>query len=131
MAERRKFAQDTDVTESKSRFEIESNLEKYGVDEYACRRTATEAAVGFKTDGVNYVITIQTSPDPKENRRRWRSLALLVKANLVAVDDGIVTMREAFMPYIMTRSGETLYKALEAKIEQSANSNSVLSLEAK
>lgn len=120
MAEKRKFAQDTEVTESKSRYEIESNLEKYGVDEYACKKTATESTVWFKKDGVAFMVTIAVSPDAKENRRRWRSLALLVKANLVAIDDNIVTFREAFMPYIVTNDGRSLYKVLSPKIDQAS-----------
>lgn len=128
---KRKFAQDTEVTESKSRYEIEANLEKYGVDESGCKKTAHEASVAFRKDGVSFMLTIQASNDPKENRRRWRSLALLVKANLVAIDDEIVTFREAFMPYIVTSNGQTLFKSLEQKIEQSSLAGGLLALEEK
>lgn len=43
-----------------------------------------------------------------EARRRWREMALLVKAKLVAVKSGIVTVAEEFLPYVVLDNGETV-----------------------
>jgi len=43
-----------------------------------------------------------------EMRRRWRSLALVLKAKLEAVSTGIVTFEEEFLPYIVLPGGQTV-----------------------
>lgn len=42
-----------------------------------------------------------------EEQRMWRSLVLIVKALLVAVADGVLTLSDAFLPYTMLPDGET------------------------
>lgn len=43
-----------------------------------------------------------------EERRRWRSLLLVIKARLVAVDDGVETLETAFLPWVVLPSGQTI-----------------------
>jgi len=43
-----------------------------------------------------------------EERRLWRSLVLVIKALLVAVADGVIDLSEAFMPYMLLPSGQTI-----------------------
>jgi hypothetical protein len=41
-------------------------------------------------------------------RECWRALLLLIKANLEAVDRGIVRAEEAFMAFLIAPSGQTV-----------------------
>ena len=43
-----------------------------------------------------------------EERRRWRSLVLVVKALLVGINDGVISLSDAFLPYTVLPSGETV-----------------------
>lgn len=45
----------------------------------------------------------------QEERRRWRALALVVKANLEAIDSGITTVMEAFFPWLVLPNGATVW----------------------
>lgn len=43
-----------------------------------------------------------------EDRRLWRCLLLLVKGNLEAVESGIVTLQEVFLPFTVLADGRTM-----------------------
>ncbi len=43
-----------------------------------------------------------------EERRLWRALVLVIKALLVAIADGVIDLSEAFMPYMLLPSGQTI-----------------------
>jgi hypothetical protein len=43
-----------------------------------------------------------------EEKRRWRSLVLVVKALLVGVADGVISLSDAFLPYSVLPSGDTV-----------------------
>jgi len=43
-----------------------------------------------------------------EYRRRWRAKYMLTKALLVAVQDGDITLAEAFLPYMLLPDGSTV-----------------------
>lgn len=43
-----------------------------------------------------------------EERRRWRSLVLVVKALLVGIADGVITLSDAFLPYTLLPDGSTV-----------------------
>ena len=43
-----------------------------------------------------------------EVRRRWRALAAVIKAKLVAVEDNISTMEQEFLAYVVLPNGQTL-----------------------
>jgi hypothetical protein len=43
-----------------------------------------------------------------EERRRWRSLVLVIKALLVGIDDGVISLSDAFLAYTVLPSGETV-----------------------
>lgn len=134
------FARNTQVTEARSRDEIERLLMRYGADEFGYVTRATEAIVGFVYRGVRVQMTIPL-PDrdaaeftrtpsrgttrtnsqafkawDAEKRRRWRSLCAVIKALLIGVDDGVLTFEEAFMPYIRWGNGLTTSQMLLPKI---------------
>lgn len=50
-------------------------------------------------------------------RQRWRSLANLIKATLAAVEDGIITAEDAFLPYtVVTPDGRTVAEIVGPQI---------------
>jgi hypothetical protein len=50
-------------------------------------------------------------------RARWRALALIIKAKFVAVEDGIVSIEEEFMPYVVLPDGRTVSEHAQPAIE--------------
>src|SRR5690349_2907857 len=105
------FAADTEVTPEKSRSEIERTVKKYGADEFGYGEIPSGAFVTFRIGGrrVKFTIPYPSADDPlikftpsgrwrptkeipiaraKELRRRWRSLALAIKAKLEIAQSG-------------------------------------------
>lgn len=73
----------------------------------------TDTATGKKrsaTDAASFAA--------KEDRRRWRALALSIKAKLVAVEDGIETFEQAFMAHIVMPDGLTIGQHVTPRIAQ-------------
>jgi hypothetical protein len=52
-----------------------------------------------------------------EFRRRWRSLLLVTKARLVAVQDGVQTLEEAFMADVILPDGSTVGEWLHPQLD--------------
>lgn len=52
-----------------------------------------------------------------EERRRWRSLLLVIKARLVAVDDGVETLETAFLPWVVLPNGQTIAQWLGPQLD--------------
>ena len=52
-----------------------------------------------------------------DERRLWRSLVLVVKALLVAVADGVLTLSDAFMPYMLLPSGQTVSEWTDPQLD--------------
>ncbi len=50
-------------------------------------------------------------------RSRWRSLALVIKAKLVAVDEGVVTFEQEFGMHFVLPGGSTVYEQVAPQIE--------------
>ena len=49
-----------------------------------------------------------TRMQDQEEKRRWRALVLVVKALLVGVADGVISLSDAFLPYTMLPDGSTV-----------------------
>jgi hypothetical protein len=136
------YAQNTKVDVSASIAEIQSITERYGADQFMFGTTETQGFVGFRVNGrmVKYILPLpkkderrlriteagreRTSPDSilnewkREVRRCWRSLALLIKANLDAVQTGIITFDLAFLGAIMLPNGSTVGAWMEPQVEE-------------
>lgn len=52
-----------------------------------------------------------------EERRRWRSLLLVTKARLVAIDDGVQTIEQAFMADLVLPDGSTVGEWLAPQLD--------------
>lgn len=127
-----RYAAGTSVSSEASRNEIERTLRRFGATEFAYGWQAGHAAVGFVIGGrqVRFVLQMpdrnarefthtptrgtRRSPAEAEKayeqavRQRWRALAAVIKAKLVAVSEGIVTIEEEFLAHFVLPSGATV-----------------------
>lgn len=135
------YAARTDVTSEKSRSEIERTLQRYGATSFAYGTDddLNAAMIGFKAQGrqIRFVLTMPSRTERRfthhaagprtasaaENlyeqavRQKWRALLLIVKAKLEAVESGIVTFEQEFLPHIIMPGGKTVYESVAAGIE--------------
>lgn len=126
------YAENTVVTESKSKIEIDEMLRKWKaasvaigedqnagivvfvVNEWHVRfrcpmPTAEQAAKGAKSARRHYPTDAQKAEWlDQERRRRWRALLLTIKAKLVSVENGIEKFEEAFLAHIVIAGGLTV-----------------------
>ena len=126
------YASETRVPVEQSRDEIEKLLKRYGADAfgYATDGATNVAAVKFRAADrwVRFHLPMPTiescrvarsrgrsarrltesqaeNARDKETRRRWRALALLIKAKLEAVATGIVIFEKEFLAHIVVPGG--------------------------
>lgn len=143
-----KYAASTSVSSETSRSEIARTVTRYGASQFAYMEAADRAVVAFVYQGRQVRLSL-TLPDKRDNeftayqdrygnwkrrtetasaglyeqaiRQRWRALALVVKANLEAVEAGIFTFEEAFLGALVLPSGRSVYEevmpAVTAAIE--------------
>lgn len=138
------YAANTQVPIERSRAELERILKRYGAKEMSTFSSDEIAAVSFVAHGRKVRFTLHLARDSdapekhkrkryssklrtyvpgvarvdiwcdKENRRRWRSLLLSIKAKLEAVSSGVADFDEEFLANIVTHDGKaTIYEALK------------------
>lgn len=112
---------------------------RHGADQFARSWSASAVVVAFRIGG-RYVKMALPVPDradyrltptnirrtdaqrdaayDKEIRRRWRCLLAVVKAKLVAVEDGISTLEREFMADVLLPDGTTLGEWVQPQIER-------------
>lgn len=125
------YAKDTSVPASKTKAEIENTLTRFGASRFVYGWEDTRAVVGFTYEGFHVRLVlpfpdrkdrdIQYTPTgilrtalqiedqyDKEVRRRWRAFGAVIKAKLVAVNDGITTVEREFFAGLVLPNGETM-----------------------
>jgi hypothetical protein len=133
----------TNVPVEKSQAEIRKLLQRFGVDRLAFGEERDDnkqrwAAVTFQTRALGVrmrvplkqvsehdvrsravrarsktVDEIRNDMYAQEERRIWRVLAWNLKARLVAVDEGLESFEEAFLPHLIDpRTNRTIYQHL-------------------
>ena len=143
-----KYAEGTTVAASRSLEEIKSTLIRFGAD----RDTFTYAEMGRRvalqfTVKTRVVRMEMTLPDYEafakdrygrrrlehviqkdweaECRRVWRTLAVLVKAKLAAIADGISTFEREFMADLLLPSGETVGRHVIEHLDEAMRTGAV------
>jgi hypothetical protein len=123
------YAEGTRVPVGNSRAELERVLVRYGADAFSYGQDDERAVVAFRASGrhVKFELRLPTVEDfafrgryynqnartPARDRREqrirelWRALVLVVKAKLEAVEAGIESFDQAFLPYILLPDGST------------------------
>lgn len=105
-----RYARRTEVPVSRSRAEVESLVLRYGADQFgsAIDNEGERAMIQFRIASwlVRFVLPLENCTD-QQQRQRWRALVLVIKAKLEAVETGITTIEEEFLPHVVTPGGET------------------------
>jgi hypothetical protein len=137
-----RFAEGTSVSAEKSRGEIERILGRYGADAFGYRTDGSIAVVDFRAHGryVRFIIPLppvtdfryaghRRRPDSamreaqdREVRRRWRALALAIKAKLEVVDSEIATFEQEFAIHTVLPDGSTVAEHLMPTIAEAYES---------
>ena len=145
------YAAGTSVGEDRSRAELQWLLEKFGADRFGFQvdNAAHLAKITFMYKEAYFLFRLPLArPEDKqvkftpggkarcmnqisqllacENRRRWRSLCLAIKAMLVGVEDGIFNFGEVFMPYMIWGDGRTTAETLLPVAEDCLKSGGML-----
>ncbi|OHB65737.1 MAG: hypothetical protein A2Y76_01540 [Planctomycetes bacterium RBG_13_60_9] len=135
-----RYAENTSVSVEKSRAEIERTLQRYGAEKFVSGWDQTTATIGFVFRGRAFKLSLELPdkadfrltpagkyerhPDDalraweKACRENWRALCLLVKAKLVAVEQGVATLENEFLAYTCLPSGQTVSDWLQPQIER-------------
>ncbi len=141
------YAAGTEVSSERSRAEIEQLLRRFGADSFMSGwdRQTNREQVGFRVHNrmVRLTLPMPDSADPlisctptgkrrntqqiedeyaKEVRRRWRSLLLVLKAKLTAVEDGISTIEREFLADVLLPDGRTLGEWASPQLDQAYGS---------
>jgi len=133
-----KYAKRTQVPVSRSRSEIEQTVQRYGADQFgsAFDNSGGRAMVQFRLSSwlVRFILPLPHE-DAQDQRQRWRALALVIKAKLEAVESGIATVEEEFLPHIVTPEGRTFAEWAVPQLREMKKSGqlpaSILSIEDK
>lgn len=134
------YASRTTVSPTKTRGEVEHELEKRGASAFGFNREGRSNVIAFTLNGLRVRMALEM-PDPEsrrfthtatgqrrsagsqadayeqEVRRRWRALLLVVKAKLVAVDEGITTLEREFLADVVLPEGTTVLEKVRPAIE--------------
>lgn len=120
------YAADTDVPVERSRAEIEKVLARFGADQFGYASGSAHATVGFRVRGrvLRFDLPLPSGAQRTEKqhaqavRSAWRALVLSIKAKLTAVESGITSFEQEFMPYTVLPDGKTAAQHALPMIEQ-------------
>jgi hypothetical protein len=142
----RSYAEGTTVSVERSRAELEALLTRFGATGFLYGWTSQQGMIAFELHGRRCRFVVrppsadelpdlrqaarerrrQASDDRRlldeEVRRRWRELVLLVKAKLIAVESGVVSMDEEFLPYFVLPGNVTVAERLLPDLDNAAQS---------
>jgi len=145
-----RYAANTGVSTGQSRDEIERILARFGADQFVYAVGETRAMLGFRYSGRMIKLCIKM-PDKEDFRytpgrhtprsdtkmfeeweqncrQRWRSLALVIKAKLVAIEDGIASFEDEFLAYTVLPDGSTVGDFTKPQLEQVYTTGKPMSL---
>lgn len=126
-----RYAQGTEVSQDRSVAEIRATLRRFGAEAFMFGEEEGRGIVGFRMAGRHVRIQValpqymddefQLTPTGRERsasaaaqaweqavRERWRALALVVKAKLVAVEEGVAAFDQEFLAYLVMPDGSTV-----------------------
>ena len=122
-----RFAATTSVPIDRSQSEIQRTLTKYGATEFMFGQGVDFYFVAFQFKQRAIKIRIDAPPrtikrdswskemvaNPKFDqllKQKFRCLLLIIKAKLEAVESGIVTVEQEFMPYLVMADGRAAWE---------------------
>ena len=111
------YARNTRVPPEKTRAEIEHTVKKYGAKGFASAWQGDAVRIEFLCRDRHIRMTMIEPSAAQPARSKWRSLLLLVKAKLEAVDAKIVTFEEAFLGDVVMPDGRTVWETTREPIK--------------
>ncbi len=135
------YAEKTTVSVEKSRAEIERMLTKYGASRFVYAWDHEAATIGFELGNraIRFRLRLPTkgeaaftrSPGRRQSRtpaqaeaawdqecrRRWRALALVIKAKFEAVIAGVTTIENEFLAATVLPDGRTMGEWAEPQLD--------------
>lgn len=145
------YARNTNVSDDRSRVEIERLLIRYGASRFGYFRDERRCLIQFthKKINIQFQVSLPDENDPtffetptgrrrkqsavisqklydREVNRRWRSLALIIKAKLVAIEDGVACFEDEFLPYMVMHDGKTVAEKLLPLVQDAQQSGKLL-----
>lgn len=130
MAQGNRYAEGTQVSPEKSQQEISATLRRYGAAGFMFGEDNGRAVVAFRAHDrmVRFILPLeidrkqfQTTATGRwrdeasidkaiegEHRRRWRALALAIKAKLEVVETGIASFEDEFLANLVLPDGSTV-----------------------
>lgn len=147
----RGYASGTTVSIERSRHELEQLLIKRGATAFAYGWQDERVMIGFQHSGrhIRFFLPMPSRTDravlytptrqrrapsaiekvfQQELRRRWRSLLLIVKAKMEAIESGVTTFDDEFLPYIVLPNGQTIGEYMKPQIALAYEHNTMPSL---
>ena len=143
------YAENTKVDVNKTKAEIETMIHMAGATQFVSGFKDNTAVVGFVLNNrqIRFLLPL---PDPNDDefvytparrtkrskqqayevwnqacKSKWRSLYLIIKAKLEAVDSGISTIEREFFYDIVLPNGQTVGEFMAPQIEQSYQSGNM------
>jgi hypothetical protein len=123
----KRYAEGTQVPADQSRSEIEKTLARFGADQFMYGSKPDAAVIAFRAHGrhIRFLLPLPTPEElkrtrldkDKEIRRRWRSMAMCIKAKLESVATGIETFEESFMAQVVLPNGMTMAEHAQPLLE--------------
>lgn len=111
-----RYAARTKVAPDKTRADIERVIRRYGASGFVSGWQNDDVRLEFLCKG-RHIRFVMKEPGPDQaKRQKWRSLLLLVKAKLEAVDAKIATFEEAFLADIVMPDGKTVWERVREPI---------------
>lgn len=146
-----RFAENTSVSVERSRAEIEGLIVRYGATSTAFMNGPGRAIILFECKGRRIMFELPLlsiedkqfqrdgrdrprTPEKRHEvweqacRQRWRSLALVIKAKLEAVQSGITTFEDEFLAHIVMPDGQTVATHIKPRIAQAYETGSMQAL---
>lgn len=135
------YAEKTSVSVSKTKADIEDLIQKAGAGQFVSGFKDNMAVIGFSLDNrqIRFILPIPDKADKKfwytpgrRNKRteeqayaaweqacraKWRSLYLIIKAKLEAVESGISTIEREFFYDIVLPDGQTIGEYMAPQLE--------------
>lgn len=135
------YAEGTQVSIERSKTELKKTIYKYGGSGYEYIEREDKAGVQFRIANrvIRFVVKFPP-PDAKqfhktptgrsrkvaaawseyeaEQRRRWRALILSIKAKFEAVESGIASAEDEFLPYTVLPDGSTVAENVAPMVQQ-------------
>lgn len=104
------FAAKTKVVVATSRYGIEKMLRSAGASRIVLMEETTECLVAFHMVGRLIKMTVAVADDASDQQRRslWRGIDLIVKAKLESVAQGVATIEQEFLAYVVLPDGDTV-----------------------